>query len=195
MLRGQFRNAMGIVHNDRRNDPDNPIYARFADQSQAALEQGAFNTPLLVAAFATWSAPCRVMKSMLQRMDGINADIVFLDADEDPELLNQLEITALPSLVWTVDGKKQSELVGKASETQVLQFIQQAQVVRSSHHTDLETVDQTQHSPADKQRLRELPFDVLTVDIPAARAFDASLAESAPVDSNRTLNFYVGFTR
>jgi len=72
------------------------------------------NQPLVLIEFwADWCAPCKMMKPILEQLDNeIPAlSVALVNADLEQELVEQLEITAIPTMILYKNG----ELVWKLS--------------------------------------------------------------------------------
>jgi len=71
------------------------------------------SSPVVVDFAATWCGPCRAMAPMLENMANEYAGRVpfaKVDSDDDPWLAEQLQITAVPTLLIFHEGNRKRRL-------------------------------------------------------------------------------------
>jgi thioredoxin 1 len=79
--------------------------------------ESVISKPLVLVEFwADWCAPCKMMKPILERLEQeiTTLDVALVNADLEKELVSELEITAIPTmmlfkngeLVWKITGAK-----------------------------------------------------------------------------------------
>lgn len=79
--------------------------------------------PVLVAFVATWSRPCRILEEVLKEVSfacAESARVFIINADDSLELSLLYGIDTLPTLLFFVDGKVQTEIVGTATTNAIL---------------------------------------------------------------------------
>lgn len=78
---------------------------------------------IIVDFYATWCKPCNIVARTLGAMEqdlsieGVN--ILKVDIDEFPELKEQYGITALPCLVYFLNGTEKSRLIGAHTQATI----------------------------------------------------------------------------
>lgn len=79
--------------------------------------------PVLVAFWAPWSRPCRILDATLGEVAvaaGGRLKVVRINADDHPELSLWYDIQSLPTLLFFVTGHLRAKTVGTASKTAIL---------------------------------------------------------------------------
>lgn len=74
--------------------------------------------PLLVEFWAPWCGPCRAMAPALDQLGGEYAGrvhLVKINADEQPDLLRELKVMAIPTMLVIVGGQVVQRRVGAQS--------------------------------------------------------------------------------
>jgi thioredoxin 1 len=77
---------------------------------------------VLVDFYAEWCGPCKKMKPYLEKIEKEMSDkvvLVRIDSDDNPDLCNQLRVTALPTLKLYKNKKVRWESVGYVDEKRV----------------------------------------------------------------------------
>ena len=84
-------------------------------QNQLVLES---NLLVLVDFTATWCGPCKILDpiidGLMPEMSG-HAKIFKLDIDESPEIYVQLQLTEVPTVVFSNKGNEQDRTIGPQS--------------------------------------------------------------------------------
>lgn len=64
--------------------------------------------------YATWCGPCKAMIPHISQAIEENPDVKFykIDVDESPEIAKLCEVAAMPTFVFTKDGKVIDKIVG-----------------------------------------------------------------------------------
>lgn len=78
---------------------------------------------MLVVFCAPWSRPCRVIDSTLEKVAAAckgRAEVVRINADDNPELSLWYDIQSIPTLLYFVSGVLIGRLVGTASREAIL---------------------------------------------------------------------------
>ncbi len=82
------------------------------------------NRYVLVDFSAEWCGPCKRLKPLLEQLNESFRDVKFVkvDVDENQELAELHKITAMPSIMFYVDGKLQTEFVRGADINSVERY-------------------------------------------------------------------------
>lgn len=80
---------------------------------------------VVVDVFADWCGPCKLLKPTLEKLaaSGI-AKFVIVDADSEPELVSQHNVSALPTLLFFKDGILNQKVTGLQSEASIKKTIE-----------------------------------------------------------------------
>ena len=79
--------------------------------------------PVVVAFFAPWSRPCRVIRPVLEKVAAACAGslkVFKVNADDNPGLGMAYEIHSIPTLLCFVHGSELARIVGTASKEAIL---------------------------------------------------------------------------
>ena len=71
--------------------------------------------PKITIIGAVWCKPCKVLKEEIDRFkekDEMDIPIEKLDIEEDEEKVEGLNVTSLPTSIFTIDGEEKERLVG-----------------------------------------------------------------------------------
>ena len=102
--------------------------AEIAQLTADTFESGiAGETPTLVDFWAEWCAPCRAIAPILVDIAGELGDklnVVKLNADEHPDVVQRLGIMGIPTLILFVRGEEKVRIVGARAKEQLLKEIQ-----------------------------------------------------------------------
>jgi thioredoxin len=81
---------------------------------------------VLVDFFAVWCGPCKKMKPDLDQMEMSMKDnlvILRIDADQNPDLLKELAVESLPTLMVFKNQKQVNKALGYQSKEQLLNLV------------------------------------------------------------------------
>jgi len=64
--------------------------------------------------FATWCGPCKRIAPTYERLAQSLSSVVFLkvDVDESPELVNEFDVSSMPTFVFLKDGQEVKRVEG-----------------------------------------------------------------------------------
>ena len=80
--------------------------------------------PVLVDLWATWCAPCRQIAPMIEEIAGEyegRAKVAKIDMDQNRELAAQLQIQAVPTLLFFKGGEVVDRVIGVKPKTELTQ--------------------------------------------------------------------------
>lgn len=110
---------------------------------------GRHRVPVLIDFWAPWCVPCRMMEPVLKKIEGIYAgrvDIWKINADEDPDLVRQLGVMGIPTMITFKDGQELFRLTGSRSLSALTSSLDAALAGKSL----------TQNSPSSLDRVLRL---------------------------------------
>lgn len=83
---------------------------KIISESSDIPQQGA----VVIDFFATWCGPCKRIAPAFEKLAESLQTIVFLkvDVDEAPELVNQFDVSVMPTFVFLKDGKEIKRVEG-----------------------------------------------------------------------------------
>ncbi len=74
---------------------------------------------------ATWCGPCRMLKPVLEKLEGEISDVEFygIDVDDNPEFAEAFGVSSIPCVLFLKDGKEVARSVGFKPYDQMKSFI------------------------------------------------------------------------
>jgi len=89
------------------------------------FEQISASDKLVIVDFtATWCGPCKQLKPLLQELETAGrCQLLMIDADEHPAIMEQFRVTAIPHLLFIKDGQIRDVHRGSASRTDLDQLL------------------------------------------------------------------------
>lgn len=84
--------------------------------------------PVLVDFFATWCGPCKVMHPILEQVEqseiGQKFEFVQVDVDKNPDLSNEYDVMAVPTLAIFSKGELLYKQAGVHQPQQLVQVLE-----------------------------------------------------------------------
>ncbi|MBQ6387456.1 MAG: thioredoxin [Ruminococcus sp.] len=70
--------------------------------------------PVLADFYANWCGPCKMLRPVLEEISDERQDVKFVsvDIDEEDDLAEQFEVSAIPCVVLIKDGEEVNRSVG-----------------------------------------------------------------------------------
>jgi thioredoxin 1 len=90
------------------------------DKNQLVGKAGATGKPTIVDFWAPWCAPCRMTKPILEKLAREYEDSVHfwtINSDENQQLIQELKIFGIPTLLLIQDGKITGRFTGAQQES------------------------------------------------------------------------------
>lgn len=73
---------------------------------------------------ATWCAPCRMLKPILEEVaDELNIKVFNVDVDESEDIARQFKIFSIPSIYIFKNGEVVDNMVGFGTKDEIIDFI------------------------------------------------------------------------
>ena len=67
---------------------------------------------------ASWCNPCKALTAMLNNMD-LGVPMRVIDIDKEPDLVKEVQVRGVPTLIQLKDGKVASRLVGAVTQQEL----------------------------------------------------------------------------
>lgn len=76
---------------------------------------------------ATWCGSCRMLKPVLEKLDGEIEDVDFygIDVDDKPEFAEEFGVSSIPCVILVKNGKEVARSVGFKPFDQMKNFVDQ----------------------------------------------------------------------
>ena len=84
------------------------------------------NRPVLVDFWAQWCAPCRALAPIVEAVAeryAENAQVVKLNIDRNPSVVEKFQIEAIPTLIVFQDGEEKERIIGAVSQDTIARAI------------------------------------------------------------------------
>ena len=98
--------------------------------------------PVLVKFWTPWSRPCQILDPILQELArdwAGKVKVVKVNADDSLDLSLWYEIQSVPTLIYFVEGKPCSRIVGTASKEAILNLLNRPSDTSSSRASTKES--------------------------------------------------------
>jgi thioredoxin 1 len=124
------------------NPKHNNLKRLEVDAANFDLEVLKSEQPVLVAFATLWSRPCHVLESVLDEIASSCPEmlkVVWVNADENPDLGLWYDIQAVPTLLYFVAGNVRTKIVGTATKAAILSKLE------AVSNTDADTKGHRRH--------------------------------------------------
>ena len=83
---------------------------------------------VVVAFFATWCGPCKMLSPVMDEVESEITDVKFLkiDVDKEEELARRFSVMSIPTIIVFKDGKIMSQHVGFMTKDEIIEMINSA---------------------------------------------------------------------
>jgi thioredoxin 1 len=73
----------------------------------------------------TWCSPCSALAKVIDKIKPNFSDVLFeeIDIDEEPDLAQQMNVRAVPTMVFVKDGQVVETMVGLQKEQAIVDTI------------------------------------------------------------------------
>ncbi len=91
------------------------LYTEFEDLVQSTKDRA-----VIIDVWAPWCGPCKAMKPIFEKLSGeysSRAEVVAIDADESPEVVEQLRISGIPTVLVFREGAEVARRMGAQGES------------------------------------------------------------------------------
>jgi thioredoxin len=96
------------------------------DDSNFAKTVLASSRPVLVDFWAQWCAPCRALAPIVEAVAeryAESAQVVKLNIDRNPSVVEKFRIEAIPTLIVFQDGEEKERIIGAVSQEAIARAI------------------------------------------------------------------------
>lgn len=73
--------------------------------------------------YADWCGPCKMMGSVLEKMEDVN--VIKVNTDMHQELAMQFGVMSIPTLVFFKDGKEVNKSIGFKDESEIRSILKE----------------------------------------------------------------------
>ena len=101
-----------------------PIHVGTAEFESQVLQS---QQPVLVDFYADWCGPCRAVAPVVEELAAEYAGrltMAKLDADQNPELMQQYGVLSIPTLILFQGGREVERIIGALPKARLLQKLQ-----------------------------------------------------------------------
>jgi thioredoxin 1 len=86
--------------------PSQPKQSRLAKKPDQPMKPDSVVRLKLVVFYATWCGPCQRAKPIVAQIEATGVEVVRIDIDASPNLVEKYNISSVPTLILYRDGKE-----------------------------------------------------------------------------------------
>lgn len=97
------------------------------ETKEATFKRDISDGRVLVDFWAEWCGPCRVIHPVLEEIarETDDFEVLSLDIDKSPSVAAECGVQSIPTMIFFIDGKEVTRIVGAAPKKKILEELSQ----------------------------------------------------------------------